>query len=81
MTHVTLYGKPGCHLCDDARAEVNAVRAERDFELTEVDVTLDPALWNAYGPRIPVVEIDGETAFEWHVDRAGLAQLLDRVAP
>jgi glutaredoxin len=70
MTQVTLYGKPGCHLCDDARAEVAAVRAERPFELTEVDVSLDPALWRAYGE-----------AFELYVDRAELARVLDTVRP
>ena len=81
MTQVTLYGKPGCHLCDDARAEVAAVRAERPFELTEVDVSLDPALWRAYGERIPVVEVNGEEAFELYVDRAELARVLDTVRP
>jgi len=81
MTQVTLYGKPGCCLCDDARAELAAVRAERPFELTEVDVSVDPALWHAYGERIPVVEIDGEEAFELHVERAELARVLDTVRP
>ncbi|MEA2473934.1 MAG: hypothetical protein QOE06_1849 [Thermoleophilaceae bacterium] len=81
MTKVTLYGKPGCCLCDEARAEVEAVRAECAFELTEVDVSLDPRLWNAFGERIPVLEIDGEEAFELHVDRAELARRLDTVRP
>ena len=81
MTQVTLYGKPGCCLCDDARAELAAVRADRPFELTEVDVSVDPALWRAYGERIPVVEIDGEEAFELHVERAELARVLDTVRP
>ena len=79
MTHVTLYGKPGCCLCDDARAEVAAARAERDFELTEVDVSVDPRLWRDYGERIPVLEIDGDEAFELHVNRAELLRLLDKV--
>lgn len=79
MTRVTLYGKPGCCLCDDARAELAAVRGGRQFELTEVDVSLDPALWRAYGERIPVVEIDGEEVFELHVERAELARVLDTV--
>ena len=81
MTQVTLYGKPGCCLCDEARAELAAVRAERPFELTEIDVSIDPALWRAYGERIPVVEIDGEEAFELHVERADLARVLDTVRP
>ena len=79
MTKVTLYGKPGCCLCDDARAEVAAALDGREAELTEIDVSIDPALWRAYGERIPVVEVDGRAAFELHVDRAELAQLLDTV--
>jgi glutaredoxin len=80
VTVVTLYGKPGCHLCDDARRVVVAARDERGFDLQEVDVTLDPVLHGRYGERIPVVEIDGEEAFEYHVDPAGLRERLDRVA-
>jgi glutaredoxin len=76
---VTLYGKPGCHLCDEAREVVLSVRAERGFELLEVDVSLDPVLHARYGERIPVVTIDGEEAFEYHVDPAGLRERLDRV--
>lgn len=79
MTQVTLYGKPGCCLCDEARTVVEAVRAERAFELEEVDVSIDPRLWNAYGERIPVLEIDGVEAFELHVDRVELARRLDTV--
>ena len=72
MTRVTLYGKPGCHLCDEARAVVEAVRADVGFELEEVDITLDPVLATRYGERIPVVEIDGEEAFEYFVDAGEL---------
>ena len=80
MTNVTLYGKPGCCLCDDARAEVAAAREGREgLDYTEVDITLDPVLHREYGERIPVVEVDGNPAFELHVDRAELAQLLDTV--
>jgi glutaredoxin len=79
MTVLTLYGKPGCCLCDDAKAAIAAVRAERAFELREVDVSLDPALHREYGERIPVVEVDGEAAFELRVNPLELHRLLDRV--
>ena len=79
MPQVTLYGKPGCHLCDDARAVVERVRAEHPFELREVDVTLDPELHRAYGERIPVLELDGEELFEFFVDAAELGRRIDRV--
>ena len=79
MPQVTLYGKPGCHLCDDARAVVERVRAAHPFELREVDVSLDPELNRAYGERIPVLELDGEELFEFFVDEAELGRRIDRV--
>ncbi len=79
MARVTLYGKPGCHLCDDARAVVERVRAERAFELEEVDVSLDPVLFRRYGERIPVLALDGEELFELFVEEASLRERLDRV--
>ena len=79
MTEVTLYGKAGCHLCEEARAEIESVRARRPFGLTEVDVSLDPVLHARYGERIPVVAIGGEEAFEFHVDAEELERVLDTV--
>jgi hypothetical protein len=76
---VTLYGKPGCHLCDDARVVVERVRAEHPFELREVDVSLDPQLNREYGERIPVLALDGDELFEYVVEEAVLVQRLDRV--
>ena len=64
MATVTLYGKPGCCLCDDARAELERVRARVPFELEEVDVSLDATLHREYGERIPVVALDGEEVLE-----------------
>ena len=80
MTHVTLYGKAGCCLCDEAREAVATVRAERGFELEEVDVSLDPVLHRRYGERIPVVAIDGEE-LRAPRGRAALREVLDTVTP
>ena len=79
MTTLTLYGKPGCHLCDDARAAVERVTARRDVPLEQVDISRDPVLYKRYGERIPVLEIDGETVFEFFVDEVVLERRLDRV--
>ena len=79
MALVTLYGKPGCHLCEDAREVVERVRADHPFELRQVDVSLDPGLHREYGERIPVLELDGEELFEFHVEEAVLVQRVDRV--
>ena len=77
MPLVTLYGKPGCHLCADARAAVERVRAARRFDLQEVDVSLDPVLNRRYGERIPVLALDGEELFEHFVDEAALRERLE----
>jgi glutaredoxin len=79
MTVVTLYGKAGCHLCDDARKVIDEVRATHEFELKEVDIALDPGLFRRYGERIPVVAVDGVERFEFFVDPAELTKSLDRV--
>ena len=81
MTRVTLYGRPGCHLCEDAREAVAAARGEREFELEEVDISVDPQLEHRYGERIPVLAIDGAEALELHVSAAELIRRLDRVEP
>jgi glutaredoxin len=79
VTQITLYGKPGCHLCDTARTVVERVRADHEFELEEVDVSVDPVLHGRYGERIPVLELDGEELFEFFVQEASLRERLDRV--
>jgi hypothetical protein len=81
MKTVTLYGKAGCCLCDEARAVIAGVRAEREFELVELDVSTDPVLHNRYGERIPVVEIDGELLSEYAIEAVELRTALDTVVP
>ena len=76
MRRVVLYGKAGCCLCDDARAAVQEVRTRHPFELEEVDVSLDPELNREYGERIPVLALDDEELFEFHVDAGELARRL-----
>ncbi len=76
MAVVTLFGKPDCHLCDEARAVVLAVRDQREFELREVDISRDPALRRQYGERIPVVAVDGRERFQYHVDHERLRELV-----
>ena len=78
---VTLYGKAGCCLCDDAKQVIATVRLERPFDLEEVDVSLDPVLHGRYGERIPVVVVEGEELFEYHVDPEELRERLDTLEP
>jgi len=77
---VTLYGRPGCHLCDDARAVLQRIRAECPFVLREVDIESDDALFRAYLERIPVVALDGEDVYDYFVDEADLRARLATVS-
>ncbi len=78
MSTVTLYTRPGCHLCDEARAAIERVRERTPFGLVEVDIESEDALHRAYLERIPVVEVDGEELFEHFVDEATLAARIRR---
>jgi glutaredoxin len=75
---ITLYGKPGCHLCEVAHEVIRAARSDHGFELVEVDIESDPALFAKFQYDIPVVEIDGRRAFKYHVDPAALDRRLRR---
>jgi glutaredoxin len=76
MRSVRMYSRPGCHLCDDARAAIMGVRERIAFEYEEVDVSAEDVLELEYGIRIPVVEVDGRERFEIAVDPAELARAL-----
>jgi glutaredoxin len=76
---LTLYGRPGCHLCDDARTQLLALRPELGFELVERDIEADDDLHRRYLERIPVVVMDGEHLFDFFVDEAVLRDRLGTV--
>ena len=73
---VVLYGREGCCLCDEARALLMRVRAERPFTFTERDIDRDERLLRVYLERIPVVTIDGVETFELWVDESELRRRL-----
>ena len=73
---VTLYTRPGCHLCDDARAVVERVCAELGEEYAEVDIDSDPALLHRFGEEIPVTFVDGRQHDFWRVDEQRLRTAL-----
>ncbi len=76
MRTVVLFGRPGCHLCDEARLVLERVRVEHPFRLLERDITADDALHRAYLERIPVISLDGEELFDHFVDEAVLVSRL-----
>ncbi len=72
-----LLGKPGCHLCDDARAIVAEVLAELPaVTFEERSILDDVALLDEYAEEIPVVLIDGRVHTIWRVDPARLRKAL-----
>jgi glutathione S-transferase len=74
---VTLYGRQGCHLCDDARVVLERLRLGHAFDLKEVDIEGDDALHKRYLERIPVIALDGEELFDFFVDEAALIARLE----
>ena len=76
--HLTIYSKPGCHLCDEMKAVVTRVAAGRpDISIDEIDVSRDPHLADQYGLEIPVLMIDGRKAAKYRVSADGLKRMLD----
>ena len=73
---ITLYGKPGCHLCDDARAVVERVCADLGTSYDDVDITTSPELMQVYGEQIPVTFVDGRQHDFWRVDERRLRAAL-----
>lgn len=74
---ITLLGKAGCHLCDDARVVIEAVAADLNVGWTEVDITSDPELQEKWWEQIPVTLVDGVQHDFWRVDEARLRRALD----
>ncbi len=75
MSALVLYGRDGCHLCDDARAVL--VRIGHPFD--EVDIEGDPVLHKRFLERIPVVALDGEELYDFFVDEADLRSRLGSI--
>jgi hypothetical protein len=76
MIVLTMYSRPGCHLCDEARESLQRVQTRVPFALREVDITADDALHARYLERIPVISLEGEDLFDYEVDEDALERLI-----
>ena len=76
---VTVYVRPGCHLCAVALDDLRELRSEQDFSLDVVDIETDDALHARYLERIPVIALDGEELYDFAVDAADLSLRLRTV--
>ena len=75
---VTLLSRPGCHLCEQARAVIERVTSELGAEFTERDITACEADLREYGDMVPVTFVDGVQHDFWHVDELRLRAALAR---
>lgn len=69
---IEIYSRPGCHLCDEAKEVIERVGRRFRFALSVINIDTDPELQQQYGEQIPVVFINGNKAFKYHVDEAEL---------
>lgn len=74
-----LYSRPGCHLCDDARAILAPLARELGFDLREHNIEDDDALHRLYLERIPVGLLDGEHVFDYFADEAEIRSRITTV--
>ncbi len=75
---VVIYSGAGCHLCDVAKAQIEAQRQRLDLDIRVIEIDGDAALETAYRQQIPVVFVAGSKAFKFHVDLADLERRVRR---
>jgi hypothetical protein len=73
---ITLYSKPGCHLCEEVRADLSILETELGLDVSEVDITGDPVLYRRFQYLVPVVDIAGGIALFAPIDIIELRQAL-----
>jgi len=80
LQQVTFDTKAGCHLCEDARAMLDEIAAQTAYELTEIDIRSDTAVFERYRYRIPVIVIDETILIEGRIEYSELAYALGSTA-
>ena len=76
---VTVYSRPGCHLCEEAKAGIESAGCDGEFTLEEINIDDDPALRESYQYDIPVVFINGVKVFKHRVDPDDFKRKLRRL--
>jgi len=79
---LTLIGKPGCHLCEDAEAVVTTVvqsLPDLSIEVEDKSIEDDKDLFDAYWDQIPVLLINGKVHNYWRIDPARLTNALKEI--
>ena len=73
---LTIYGRPGCHLCDTMKAVVHRVIADLNVPVEEIDISTDPSLLDRYGRDIPVLMVDGKKVAKYRITETELRQVI-----
>jgi len=73
---LTIYSRPGCHLCDEMKQVVAAVGDRFDLAVTEINIDTDPELEKKYGWEIPVLLIEGVKVAKYRISEADLTRAL-----
>lgn len=76
---ILLYAKAGCHLCDDARAHLEDLAADHHLSFDEVDIRRDPAIFERYRYRIPVITVNGVERLEGRIGADDIRALLEEL--
>ena len=76
---LTIYSRPGCHLCDEMKAVVDRVARESapPPSIEVVDISTDPDLEARYGVEIPVLMVNGKKAAKYRIAEDALRRMLE----
>jgi len=77
VIRLTIYSRPGCHLCEELKAVVTRVARRVPLDLEEVDISGDRELEARYGLEIPVLMVDGRKAAKYRIDEDQLLRVLN----
>lgn len=77
--HVIIYSRPGCHLCDEAKAAIMSAGCSDQFTLEEVNIDSEQELLRKYKHDIPVIAIDGAETFIHRVDVKEFKTLIKQI--
>jgi len=81
MIHLTLYSRPGCHLCEEMKAVIDRLATDSQLALTEIDISTDPDLEARYGTEIPVLIADGKKVAKYRISETQLRRMIAAVSP
>ena len=77
--HVIIYSRPGCHLCEEAKAAIQHAGCDDQFTLEEINIESDNELLRKYKYDIPVITIDGVESFIHRVDAKEFRTRITRI--